>query len=396
MDGGTRDYDVAVLGAGLVGLSLAASLARAGMRVAIVDRSNVDAAALSSTDEDWDARVYAISPGSITFLSGICAWQRLRADRLCAIESMDVRGDAGGRLTFSAYELGERALAWIVENREIHAALVACVRDTPGIDVLAPRAPASIAFSAGAAELRFDGGDALSSRLIVGADGVRSWTRAQAGMHHDPRPYSQTAVVANFASEQANRGRAFQWFLPDGGVLAWLPLPGRRISMVWSAPEPLAHELLALDGSALAERVALAGARALGELTTITAPASFPLSLLRLPSVIAQRLALVGDAAHGVHPLAGQGVNLGFGDAAVLSSILADRGPVRDPGSSLLLQRYARRRLEPVSAMQGVTDGLVHLFGSRTPWIGALRNRGMSLVGSVGPLKRLLAQPALR
>jgi 2-polyprenylphenol 6-hydroxylase len=395
-DGGTRDYDVAILGAGLVGLSLATSLARAGMRVAIVDRSNIDAAAVSAADEDSDARVYAISPGSAAFLSGIGSWQRLREDRLCAIESMDVRGDAGGELTFSAYELGERALAWIVENREIHAALVASVRDTRGIDVLAPRAPASIAWSAGTAELHFDGGGLLSSRLIVGADGVRSWTREQAGMHHDPRPYSQTAVVANFASERSHRGRAFQWFLPDGGVLAWLPLPGRRISMVWSAPEPLARELFTLDGSALAERVALAGARALGALTTITAPLCFPLSSLRLPSMIAQRLALVGDAAHGVHPLAGQGVNLGFGDAAVLSSILADRGAVSDPGSSLLLQRYARRRLEPVFAMQGVTDGLVRLFGSRSPWIGALRNRGMSLVGSLGPLKRLLAQPALR
>jgi 2-polyprenylphenol 6-hydroxylase len=401
MAGGTRDYDVAVLGAGLVGLSLAASLARAGMRVAIVDRSSVDDSNVSvvpasSTDEDWDARVYAVSPGSVAFLNDIGAWQRLRANRLCPIESMDVRGDAGGRLTFSAHELGERALAWIVENRELHAALIASVRDTPGIDILAPRTPASIAWGAGAAELRFDGGDALSTRLIVGADGVRSWTRAQAGMHQDPRPYSQTAIVANFASELANRGRAFQWFLSDGGVLAWLPLPGRRISMVWSAPEPLADELLALDGGALAERVALVGARALGALTTITAPASFPLSLLRLPSVIAHRLALVGDAAHGVHPLAGQGVNLGFGDAAALCAILAGRGAVRDPGSSLLLQRYARRRLEPVLAMQGVTDGLVRLFGSRSPWIGALRNRGMSLVGTLGPLKRLLAQPALR
>jgi 2-octaprenylphenol hydroxylase len=118
--------------------------------------------------------------------------------------------------------------------------------------------------------------------------------------------------------------------------------------------------------------------------------------LLRLPSVIAQRLALVGDAAHGVHPLAGQGVNLGFGDAATLCAILAGRGAVRDPGASLLLQRYARRRLEPVLAMQGVTDGLVRLFGSRSSWIGVLRNRGMSLVGTLGPLKRLLAQPALR
>jgi len=396
MDGGTRDYDVAILGAGLVGLSLAASLARAGLQVAIIDRSAVDAADTSPADDDWDARVYAISPGSAAFLGSIGAWQRLPEARRCAIESMEVRGDAGGELTFSAYELGERALAWIVENREMHAALVACVRDTPGIDVLAPRTPAGISRSAGAAELSFDDGDALSSRLIVGADGVRSWTRAQAGMHHDPSPYAQTAVVANFTCEHAHRGRAFQWFMPDGGVLAWLPLPGRRISMVWSAPDPLAHELLAQDDGALAERVARAGARALGALTTITAPISFPLSLLRLPAVIAHRLALVGDAAHGVHPLAGQGMNLGFGDAACLSSILADRGAVRDPGSSLLLQRYARRRLEPVFAMQGVTDGLVRLFGSRSPWIGALRNRGMSLVGSLGPLKRLLAQPALR
>src|SRR5450631_87452 len=296
MDGGTRDYDVAILGAGLVGLALAASLARAGLQVAIIDRSAVDAADTSPADDDWDARVYAISPGSAAFLDSIGAWQRLPEARRCAIESMEVRGDAGGELTFSAYELGERALAWIVENREIHAALVASVRDTPGIDVLAPRTPASIAWSTGAAELRFDGGDALSTRLIVGADGVRSWTRAQAGMHQDPRPYSQTAVVANFASELANRGRAFQWFLSDGGVLAWLPLPGRRISMVWSAPESLAHELLALDGGALADRVASAGSRALGALTTITAPVGFSLSLLKLPSVIAQRLALVGDA----------------------------------------------------------------------------------------------------
>ncbi|MDQ6916482.1 MAG: FAD-dependent monooxygenase [Pseudomonadota bacterium] len=396
MDGGTRDYDVAILGAGLVGLSLAASLADDGMRVAIADRSPLETLDVAVKSDDWDARVYAVSPGSVAFLSGIGAWQRLREDRLSAIESMEVRGDAGGKLTFSAYELGQRALAWIVESRELHAALVACLREAPGIDVLAPRTPSCIGWSATAAELRFDGDEALSARLIVGADGVRSWTREQAAMHHQPRPYAQIAVVANFASEQAHRGRAFQWFLADGGVLAWLPLPGRRISMVWSAPTALAEELAALDRGVLAERVALAGGRALGALTTIGSPLSFPLSLLRLPSVIAPRLALVGDAAHGVHPLAGQGVNLGFGDAAVLSSIVAARGAIRDPGASLLLQRYASRRLEPVFAMQGVTDGLVRLFGSRSPWLGALRNRGMTLVGSFGPLKRLLAQPALR
>jgi ubiquinone biosynthesis UbiH/UbiF/VisC/COQ6 family hydroxylase len=393
---GTRDYDVAILGAGLVGLSLATALARAGMRVAIADRAALEAPAVASSEDDWDARVYAVSPGSVAFLESIGAWQRLRRERTCAIEAMHVRGDAGGALTFSAYELGERSLAWIVENREIHAALIDSLRDTPGIDVLAPRAPGSIAWSAASAEVRFDDDDVLSARLIVGADGVRSWTRAQGGMRRDPVPYDQTAVVANFASAEPHRGRAFQWFLPDGGVLAWLPLPGRRISMVWSAPELLARELLALDAGALAERVSSTGAGALGALTTITAPLSFPLSLLRLPEVIAHRLALVGDAAHGVHPLAGQGVNLGFGDAAVLCGILGGRGAVGDAGSPILLKRYARRRREPVLAMQGVTDGLMRLFGSRSPLVCSLRNRGMSLVGSVGPLRRLLAQPALR
>jgi 2-octaprenylphenol hydroxylase len=405
MSAGTRDYDVAILGAGLVGLSLAVGLAREGLRVAIVDRSGVSEraeplaelrAGAVTRDDDWDARVYAVSPGSVAFLKGIGAWQRLPDDRMCAIEAMHIRGDAGGELRFSAYEQGVRALAWIVENRELHAAMVATLRDTPGVALLAPRILRAIEWSPGAGELRFDGDEALSSRLIVGADGVRSWTREQAGMHHVPISYAQTAVVANFSCEESHRGRAFQWFISDGGVLAWLPLPGRRMSMVWSAPQPLADELLGLDGDALAARVASTGGRALGALKTIGAPLSFPLSLLKLPSVVAHRLTLVGDAAHGIHPLAGQGVNLGFGDASTLCSILAERGAVGDPGSPLLLQRYARQRLEPVLAMQGMTDGLMRLFGSRSTLVGALRNRGMSLVGSLGPLKRLLAQPALR
>ena len=262
--------------------------------------------------------------------------------------------------------------------------------------MLAPRRPCAIEWSPAAAELRFDDGDALSCRLIVGADGLRSWTREHARMHQLPASYSQTAVVANFSCERAHRGRAFQWFTADGGVLAWLPLPGRRMSMVWSAPQVLAEELLGLDADALAARVAATGGHVLGALTAIGVPLSFPLFRLKLPSVIAHRLTLVGDAAHGIHPLAGQGVNLGFGDASALASILSMRGAVGDPGSALLLRRYARRRLEPVLAMQGVTDGLMRLFGSRSGIIGALRNRGMSLVDAVGPVKRLLAQPALR
>ena len=166
--------------------------------------------------------------------------------------------------------------------------------------------------------------------------------------------------------------------------------------MVWSAPDALAQALLAEEPAALAARVAEAGDGELGRLTAISAAAGFPLASLRLPTTVAHRLALVGDAAHGVHPLAGQGVNLGFGDALVLFEVLAARGPVNDPGAPLLLSRYARRRTEPVVAMHAVTDGLVRLFGAEHPWLAGLRNAGMAAVDRLPAVKRVLAQPALR
>ena len=391
------ERDVIIVGAGLVGLALAAALARAGLRVTIADRGSVaTAAAPRDAEGGWDQRVYAISPGSACFLHSIGAWQTLPVERIAPIEAMDVRGDDGGRIDFSAYELGERALAWIVENRELNAALVQAARGTPGLDIVAPCSPAAIAWRAGAVELRLEGGRTISARLIVGADGVHSWTREQAGIAGVPRAYGQSGVVANFAVERGHRGRALQWFLRDGSVLAWLPLPGRRISIVWSAPSELAGQLLALDAPELAARVAVAGGHELGALTAITPAAAFELSFLKLPAVVGERLALVGDAAHGVHPLAGQGVNLGFGDAAALAAILGARGPVRDAGAAILLERYARRRAGPVLAMQLVTDGLVRLFDVRSPWLRVLRNRGMRAVGALGMVKRVLAQPALR
>jgi 2-octaprenylphenol hydroxylase len=388
----TGRRDVVVAGAGLVGLALAAALARNGMTVALVDRAQP----VPASDLDgWDARVYAISPGSAAFLQRLGAWQALPCDRIEAIESMRIVGDSGATLDFSAYELGERALAWIVEERALRAALMPAVH-VPGIDFVTGARFASLAWSAQEGTLTLEDGRQFRGSLVVGADGLRSWTRQAAGIVAEPKSYGQQGVVANFECELAHHGCARQWFHEDGSVLAWLPLPGRRISIVWSAPDVLARELLALSHEALTLRVASAGQNVLGALRLITPPAAFPLLALRLPTSVAHRMALVGDAAHGVHPLAGQGVNLGFGDAQALARVLAERGPVTDAGAPILLERFARRRAEPVLAMHAVTDGLVRLFGPRTPWLRTLRNAGLSAVDRLPMVKRALAQPALR
>jgi ubiquinone biosynthesis UbiH/UbiF/VisC/COQ6 family hydroxylase len=343
--------------------------------------------------------VFAISPGSATYLRALGAWQMLAPARIEPVEAMHVAGDVGATMEFSAYELGERALAWIVEERALRAALLPLAFEA-GVEVIGGAVLNALDWTPDAAALTLTetGGSAqvLSTKLIVGADGARSWVRQAAGLASQPQPYGQTAVVANFACARAHHGVARQWFRTDGSVLAWLPLPGRRISMVWSAPDALATQLRTLDAAALAARVADAGGHALGALAPITAAASFPLALLKLRATIAHRVALVGDAAHGVHPLAGQGVNLGFGDVEALAGVLAERGPAADPGAPVLLERFARRRAEPVLAMQTVTDGLVRLFGPTHPWLKTLRNAGLTAVDRLPIIKRALAQPALR
>jgi len=387
--------DVLVAGAGLPGLAAASALAHAGLGVALADRAGVEIPTAPADAEQWDLRVYAISPGSAEFLRALGAWQRLDAERIAPVESMRIEGDAGAVLGFSAYELGERALAWIVEERALREALVPLVH-AAGVAIHAPAAFAALTFSRDAAVLRLAGGASIAARLVVGSDGVRSWVREAAGLGAQTRSYAQTAVVANFTCERAHRGRAHQWFREDGGVLAWLPLPGRRLSIVWSAPERLAEELLELAPEALAARVAAEGAHALGAFSPISRSAGFPLQNVKPTAAIAHRVALVGDAAHGVHPLAGQGVNLGFGDAEALYAVLKERGPLTDPGAPILLERYARRRSEPVFAMHTITDGLARLFGAAAPLLQPVRNLGMAGLDRLPVAKRLLAQAALR
>ena len=386
--------DVLIVGAGLPGLTLALALRGSGLSVRLVDRHapSVDAA------PEWDARIYAISPGNASFLHTLGVWSRLDADRVTAMETMRVLGDrAGTELDFSAFDVGERALAWMVEQRELLTATLAqwaSAEKPEPIETGSP--PTALTRERDRIALRLEDGNVLTARLVVGADGLRSFVREQSGIAAFRKPYEQRAIVANFEIERAHHGRAWQWFQPDGGVLAWLPLSGRRISIVWSTPDAKAVELLALDDETFTAAVSNAGADALGALRLITPRASFPLSYIRPTSPVAERVALIGDAAHGIHPLAGQGLNLGYGDVAALARVLRERGPIDDAGAPLLLGRFERERAWPNLSMQAMTDGLWRLFRADHRLVSSVRNGGMQLLNRIPALKAILMQPAMR
>ena len=220
-------------------------------------------------------------------------------------------------------------------------------------------------------QLTLADGRELRAKLIVGADGPDSWVRQQAGISAAPTLYQQHGVVANFIADKPHHGIAFQWFQPDG-ILALLPLPQQMVSMVWSVSPEKSAALLALPHEELCAQVAAASQHTLGELKLITPPAAFPLRLLNLPHIIAPRLALVGDAAHNVHPLAGQGVNLGFRDARELAQVLLQRGAQADCGDVHLLRRYERARREDIVSMQLTTHTLKYLFNNNNPHLAKL------------------------
>jgi ubiquinone biosynthesis UbiH/UbiF/VisC/COQ6 family hydroxylase len=382
------DFDIVIVGGGLAGLALAAALRRSSLSVALVEGK------LPVFSEGWDSRVYAISPSNARFLDTVGVWHHLDAARMEAVRAMEIYGDGGGRLDFTAYGSGVSELAWILESSLMQRELWETVKRQGNLRLLCPARPLTLAFGPDAAQLTLDDGCCLSARLIVAADGADSWTRAAAGIDVRFDPYDQLGVVANFLVEQPHRGTAFQWFRPDG-ILAWLPLPGNRISIVWSAPEEHGRELLALDHAALCTRVAEAGRMRLGALDLVTAPSGFPLRLMRAPRIVAPRLALIGDAAHTIHPLSGHGINLGFQDAQVLAAVLCDKPGHVDCGDLALLRSYERTRKEEVVTLQTVTDSLHDLFRPTEGALPGLRNFGLNLTNALPVVKDLLVRYAL-
>jgi len=382
-------YDVIIIGAGLVGASVAAALADTPLRLAIVEREPP-----RDGGGEWDSRIYAISPASRGFLESVGAWQGLDPARIQPVRRMEIRGDRDAQLAFSAYETGVAALAYIVESRAMQQRFWRGLESQENLDVVCPARCAALAREEGGWRLVLEDGRRLVGKLVVGADGTRSWVRETAGLKAKMSPYGHQGVVANFACERPHDGAASQWFRADG-VLAYLPLPGDRMSMVWSTPDAHAAELLALSPAALCDQVASAGQGRLGKLSLVTAPAAFPLALMQVERLAVAGLALVGDAAHVVHPLAGQGVNLGFADARVLAALIREREVFREPGDPTLMRRYERARAEDILAMRVVTHGLQRLFSLPGRIPATMRNLGLNLTDDLAVLKGLLVRHAL-
>jgi ubiquinone biosynthesis UbiH/UbiF/VisC/COQ6 family hydroxylase len=305
-------------------------------------------------------------------------------------------GEHAGRVAFDAYSARTGALAWIVEDRNLNAALDAALKFAPNMRLVTGRAT-DMNIDGERATLRLENGDVVTTSLIVGADGGQSWVRHRCDIGIDYRSYGQRAIVTNFECGKPHRGAAYQWFTSSEGIVALLPLPGQRVSLVWSAPEALATTLLQESPARLADRVAVLSEHQLGELHPLQPELvrAFPLSLLRTHALVAPRVALVGDAAHVVHPLAGHGMNLGFADVAALLKVMAGRESYRTFGDERVLARYARKRKEEILLMQLATDGLERLFATDFEPLRAVRNIGLNLVNKFPVIKRKLISHAM-
>lgn len=387
-------HDIIVCGAGIVGMATALGLARAGVKDVMLLGP---APKLPSLDRNtFHPRVYAISGASERFLSELGVWSLMNTERMTRVEAMEIKGDAFGALYLRAWQAAQTALTWIVESGEIERVLQQALRvyGVPWVEDTIESLEGHHGFTAQGRE--------LVANLWVAADGARSKLRELAGLKYDESSYDAVGVVGHLTAEYAHQAMAFQWFRPEG-VLGILPMPdtdeGHQVSMVWSLKTSYADTLLAMSPDRqrdeLAESLGQATRGRLGRLALRSQLYGFALTLAS-SDMIGQRVALVGDAAHRVHPLAGQGLNLGLGDAQALVQVVTAREPFLSAGDQTVLRRYRRARAQAVFEMRLVTDGLKRLFDQTIPPLPWLRNAGMSLVDRVPMIKRLLIEAASR
>ncbi|NYT84952.1 FAD-dependent monooxygenase [Pollutimonas harenae] len=378
---------VLVCGSGIAGLAMALGLAKAGFHAELLGPRSTHRV---PANDVYHPRVYAISSSSQAFLDGLGIWSMMDASRVTPVETMEVYGDASGVVHLHAWQAAQTALAWIVESSELERALQQAVQvfgiawHVEKFQKLESR------------KVHTESGRVLTPDLLVGADGAKSAVRSAAGISHQSRAYGDQGLVVHLNSELPHQNVALQWFTGDT-VLALLPMPdtteGHQVSMVWSMPDDMAKTLMALpetERNHQLERrlLAVSGGR-LGRLTVRSPLFGFPL-FLESSAMVAPGVALVSDAAHRVHPLAGQGLNLGLGDVQGLLNVLMAKEAYRAVGDTRVLHRYRRARAEPILAMSLATDGLHKIFANSTAPVAWGRNVGMRVVDNIPLLKRML------
>jgi len=394
--GAVRRVDVAIIGGGMVGLTLAAALGDAGLAVAVIDREDP----AEALDRAHDGRSSAIAYGSQRALAALGVWPGMAAD---AAPILDIRVSDGESLLFLHYDhadIGDAPFGHIVENRAIRRALMARVADLAAVSHLAPAEVATVTRGAGHVDIRLADGTWLRAALVVGAEGRGSPLRKSAGIAVTEWAYPQTGIVCTIVHERPHRGIAHERFQP-AGPLGVLPMTddadGRhRSSIVWTEHADLAPAVLALDDDAFSAELARRFGPSLGALHVHGGRWSYPLSLIHAERYVDRRLALIGDAAHAMHPIAGQGLNMGLRDVAALSEVLVDAHRLgRDIGAADVLARYQRWRRFDNVVLMAVTDGLNRLFSNDVPPLRLARDLGLAAVDRVPPLKRLFMRHAM-
>jgi 2-octaprenyl-6-methoxyphenol hydroxylase len=398
--GDIRAVDIGIIGAGPVGGALACRLAAAGVSVAIIDR-----AALPPMEHpDFDGRAYAVAAGSRAMLEAAELWDRLPYPpgpiRDIRVSDGKVGRPASKlRLHFAASSAGADAFGWMVEARSLRMALNARMHELPNLTVFAP-AEAAVTRAADGAEIRIKGGPRITCKLVVAAEGRRSPLRDEAGIPVTRLQYGQTGLVFAIAHARQHYGVALEHFLP-GGPFAQLPMAGNAeepnlSAIVWTERSALAAYLLEMPPERFVREVARRLGDHLGDIRLVGRRWSYPLSAMHVHRYADTRLAVVGDAAHGVHPIAGQGLNLGFLDVAELSRlVIAAVADGEDPGSADLLRRYQAARRPANLAMLAATDSLDRLFSSDSRVLRAARDIGIAAVDRLPGLKRRFIRQAM-
>lgn len=388
-----RGIDAIVVGAGVVGSAVALGLARAGMRVALIEAFGPKS---WSADAPADLRVFALSPVSTDLLADLGVWPTIATARVTPYRHMRVWDAAApdAVVAFDSQDIGAPFLGHIVEQSLIQSTLWKAIEQEPGIVLHCPARIASLHQDEDDVEVELEDGTPLRARLLIGADGGASPLRERLGIATRGRDYDAKGVVGFVRTAKSHQDTAWQRFLP-GGPLAVLPFTDEACSIVWSLPEAEAERVLALDDAAFALELEHAFDGRLGEMTPISKRAGFPLRLRLAERYVHERTVLIGDAAHGVHPLAGQGLNLGFQDVAELLRLCADAHTRdQDIGAPLLLSRYNRRRRSETTLAAYAFDGIERLFGSDAMLPTLLRGPALGLVDKLTPLKRFFARHA--